>query len=517
VKEHPVKRLMLCLAFLLTAASAHAAPGHAGANAVPAWFREDPAQPYAIFDAPKHLSTPSAVVYLGAEWTTLGGRLEDAQGRPLPSCHVSINDFGGIRGYSARLCTDADGYFLIYSPYSLRGCTFSAAPGYPNTSAGIRYAASQNDVKTCVASLLYQAADRAFYRLVADSHNRFSLSGLEAFSRDLAADLAKRQNETPTLPDRGTIGGSETYITTAFPLRLVDSEGHPLKQALIRLGDFGLGVALTDADGEASFTETVAASTLKKSAYRRTLIINAPGGSFGPVTVSLDPRRTTTITLDKPATVEGQVRNADGLPDLEGLTLSYVSAGGAVFTTPGPDGSFVFPRVVPGQPFRIILDSYWTWQDTPTVPVEGPMLTLRPGEMHRGVQLQAVQPAALRGIVTDTEGHPVPVGEATRYPDEGRLTLILPDAPAGRSYGGPIGTFGADSPRQVIYEGTGGWLWGDPGPKFGFSGLGAGPFRLRVESERYQPYLSEPIRLAPGELRFVKIVLHHKAAAQKSP
>ncbi len=512
----------------LLAASAHAAPVSVKADVVPSWFRENPAKPYAILNAAKYLTDLKAVVYLGEQWHTLGGRLEDTQGHPLPFCRLTISDYG-FRSYNANLRTDANGYFLVYSPYRLNGCTFSAIPGYPDTELASRYAASQNDVKTCTLLPLYQTTDRAFYRLTIDGHSKYGIAGFEKFSHDFDADLTKQEqlNEAPALPDQGDgkIHGPGIVITTTYPLRLIDGKGQPLKHALISLGVFGIGAALTDRNGRASFTETVEDTTIKESGYRRVLMINAPGSSFGPVSVTLNPETTTTIKLENPATVKGQIRDVDGLPASKYLTISYLSPslstrGSSSF---GPhivshsDGTFSFSRILPNQPFRITGNDSG-WQTTPAVPIESPVLILKPGQTYPNIHLQSVQPAALRGIVTNMAGQPLMVGRGADQSDPNHidLTLLLPDAPANPDYGGHIGEFSFEFPREVVYEGTGTWVWGDPGPSFGFSGMGAGPFRLRTRSENYETYLSEPIYMKPGELRFFRIVLRPKTVTEKS-
>src|SRR6266404_508227 len=127
--------------------------------AVPSWFISDSGDPGAIFSAWKNLSTRDAAVYLGADWTVLGGQLVDEQGRPLGLTHVSVSYSEAIRSYGADLVTDKDGFFLIYSPYSLEVsesaddprqygvCRFHASPGYPSSIAGAHYAVEKKDIK----------------------------------------------------------------------------------------------------------------------------------------------------------------------------------------------------------------------------------------------------------------------------------------------------------------------------------------------------------------------------------
>jgi hypothetical protein len=46
--------------------------------------------------------------------------------------------------------------------------------------------------------------------------------------------------------------------------------------------------------------------------------------------------------------------------------------------------------------------------------------------------------------------------------------------------------------------------------KFGFYAFGQAPFRISVKAHRFEDYLSDVIRLEPGELRFIKIELWSK-------
>jgi hypothetical protein len=113
-------------------------------------------------------------------------------------------------------------------------------------------------------------------------------------------------------------------------------------------------------------------------------------------------------------------------------------------------------------------------QSTPRAPTASDFLSLAPGE-ERIVNLQAPPATALRVLVVDQREQLVN-GEVTLKFDEGGLS-------------------------ENFQQGVG---------KFGFSGLGAPPFRIQIQASGFDEYLSEPIQLEPGELRFVKIVLTPK-------
>ena len=97
--------------------------------------------------------------------------------------------------------------------------------------------------------------------------------------------------------------------------------------------------------------------------------------------------------------------------------------------------------------------------------------------------------------------------------------MILPPGElAGQSEwttGGRKGTlwldFGPDWERPH-YIGTANGPWGPKdGRRFGFFGLGGDAFHFRTNVPGYEVEPAGPLRLEPGELRFVRVILRPAA------
>ena len=151
--------------------------------AVPAWFKPDPKNPYAIFDAWRSLSTTEAALYWGQRWNVFAGVLRDERGRPIANSPLLIGYSSMTSGCSGELKTDKEGYFIIYSPpppvgpqkktsdplldrlNGEHGPVFSAALGCPFSPMGIAYAFETGKFKECTARAIHVSNDRIFYVL----------------------------------------------------------------------------------------------------------------------------------------------------------------------------------------------------------------------------------------------------------------------------------------------------------------------------------------------------------------
>ena len=197
----------LCL--LISGTPATAAEG----EAVPAWFKSDPAKPYAIFDAWRNLSTTEAVIVWGSDWNVFAGCLQDEHGKPIGNCplwaepqHGSGSWFFGRR--PTRLKTDKDGYFIIYSPYPTLG--FAAAPGYPFSEIGLRFAQANDGFVGCDARVVHVSNDRRFFVLTCPRKNTFDEKDLNRF---VDQEMAKWKSEghqdssAPLRPWQRSAGG----------------------------------------------------------------------------------------------------------------------------------------------------------------------------------------------------------------------------------------------------------------------------------------------------------------------
>ena len=490
---------------------------------VPDWFQYDAARPYAVFDAWEHLSTRAAAVYSGSDGKVLGGILTDTQGHPLPNTALGVTWISET-GISNKVRTDDNGRFLIYGPYSLTGGQFYADPGYPPTAPGWDYAGSQKEIKECSAHAVYQRSDRAFLVVTVEAANTCSPAGFRAFLSIGAADT-KSGRIMPGVSHSTSSDDEKPQTITTFPVRIVSPQGRPVAHAIVSLGsEFASGNAETDADGIARLIER--APRDKPAWYRQvsrsrdTVFIDAPGYSDGPVKCKLKAGVLTTIVPGPQAQIQGRVLDPDGFPALTDIVVCYPHNGEGALVSTRVDGTFTLDGVRPGRASKVAVNvtNLPLWQ--PVVPVQtAPLAALMPGEVRSGVVIHEVRPAALRGVVVDDVGGLVPVGQSAQtFHTYTELSLIFEKGgadPDAVNYNGPGACLGGWT-NGLTYLGTGGF-WGDPGSLFGFSGLGPTPFRLRVASSRYQPYLSDPISLEPGELRFVKIVLRRNAETPKSP
>ncbi len=106
-------------------------------------------------------------------------------------------------------------------------------------------------------------------------------------------------------------------------------------------------------------------------------------------------------------------------------------------------------------------------------------MTLKPGEIVKGIVLTESQPAALRVAIVDESGKPL------------------------RGLGGAA---------FLDRSGQGRYGWGD-GSRFGMSYLNPND-RLHIEAGEpgYENYVGPELTLKPGEMRFVKVVLKKEAA-----
>lgn len=489
------------------------------AETVPDWFRPDPTRPYAIFDAWRGLSTREAAVYLHCHvldraWTVLAGVLKDEDGRPLPLTPIGIYYHGGLRGYGARFRTDAKGCFLVYSPYSLnvrsnvteaelaamtseersaymneRACKFTACPGYPYSELSFRYAASKDDFRRCRAKLVMEAADRAFYELTCERENTFDEDGFREFQRTLVAEDEKRKITPYRSRPRCREGPTKGLERTVYAVRVVSPEGRGIPKAMVtytandgrHVGN--LQTVETDENGRCSLEEYLEAGRSKYyyDGVQRDITLDAPGYGVGPVECGPIKREAFTIRMRKPASVSGRLLDHNGYPIWADVAIEYEKDCRAHFELCAhlrPDGRFAFDRIMPGESFRIVARR-GSGQTTPMAPVETGYFTLQPGEERVGIELRVPLASAVRGIIVGEDGVPV-----SGLHD---LAIMFEDG-RGR---------GSSEPLR---------------PRFGFSGLGAMPFRIRAEWFTF----SDWIALEPGELRFVQLTLQKPSKARVS-
>jgi len=474
---------------------------------VPEWFRYDPTRPYAIFDAWRHLATREAALYLGKEWEVLGGILIDQHGKPLPRTPLTIRFHNNIRSFAANLVTDDNGYFLIYSPYSLRvsptvsadvrgddatvssvpqlplPCGFSACPGYPFSEAGLAFARENRAGSTCGAKPLLERKDRAFYILVCWPKGDFDPDAFARFKEETRRKDA--EHERPPWRDRpqpreGPTDGREV---TRYRLQLTNPNGNGIPNAIVKYMAYdgyegNSQVVETNAEGECVLEEYLLKEKPREyfDEVRRRLTVDAPGYGVGPVPCGLRPNVSNRIEMQEPAAVAGVLLDHHKNPLHVPLSLRYRREHQCAFETRIPlksDGAFAFDRIMPGEVFRVEAGRRG-WQTTPTAPVASEWMQLGASQAKTDVRLTVPLASAIRGIVVDQQGEPV-----TKTWD---LTYLRAD----------------------------GDNWGHGAPhnhRFGTFAIGQQPFRIRVCATGFTEFISGQIRLEPGELRFVKLVL----------
>jgi hypothetical protein len=501
-----LSRVLLALALLI---GSHCADAQER-DEVPDWFRFDAEQPYAIFDAWKHLSTRAASICLGENWQVLAGRLQNARGEPLENTPIAIVEAGGIRVLSAQLQTDASGHFIVYAPYSLQlttkdaeaerrpqlGRFVSAASGFPPTPAGRAFAAERQAFQRCQRKLLSQDGQRAFYVLTCEDGPAFDAGAFRAFE----AEYLQRKREPQVVwrdQPRDPEGQRGDRVIRYYDLHLVDSAGNGVANALVKYQFSGIvpgcyQVRRTDNEGRCRIEEWLlprqAAGDERPDDYiRRTLTVDAPGLGVGPVPFDLKAGQANLIRLSQPGVVAGRVVDHAGEPLPCRLKVHYRRHSHVFFETDiwvQTDGTYRFERIMPNEEFTVESEGFdRRWSQRPSVRSE--WISLEPGELREGVRLQVPLASALRGVAMFTDGWPAEVGDR-------KHSLYL--------------DYGPDTQKRQ-YVGTDNGPWGPRDSRFGFFGLDDRPFRIRVATPGWEVEPAEPLQLEPGELRFVRITL----------
>lgn len=482
-----------------------------GQEEVPEWFRFDAAQPYAVFDAWKSLSTREAAICLGETWKVLAGRLLNERGEPVRNCPITIRQHMAIRTYSVNLRTDDRGYFLVYSPYSLdldadenpngridRRCLITAWPGYPDSDVGRAFAYQNKYWRPCLPKRIVRDDERAYYELTCDDASSFEAKSFAAFEHKRQAQKGEPQKPWRDRP-RDPEGEPDGRIVRQYEVRLVDDADKPVAGALVKYlfsGNY-LGcsqIRETDAAGRCRLEEWLlprqAAGDERPDDYiRRVLTVDAPGFGVGPVTPALKAEAVNVIRLPAAATVTGRVVDHEGKPLISRLTLQYKRPNGIGFETAfhsRTDGTFRFERVMPNEEFSVTSDGF-DFRRHQQASGCTPWISLKPGQVGGDLKLKVPLAAALRGIFVTADGRPAPVGDR-----DYRVRL----------------DYGTDLPQQgPHYVGTDNGPWGPHDGRFGFYGLDDHPFQIRAEVPGWEAEPLGPITLSGGELRFVRITL----------
>jgi len=478
---------------------------------VPKWFEKDPAKPFAIFEAWKHLSTPDASDCSGAGWAdsagwaVLGGILCDPDGRPLPATPVELTHFDGQHKTAAEVTSDSNGHFLIYSPPCLNievrpspeelrklsfrerlrsisfWCELTACPGYPASRDGWAYANAKGEVHACVPKLLMQQEDQLFYQFTVAAGNSFDSASFEHFK---TTNYARISNELRTAWQRDPWRPKPTpkepseIPSKVYRLRIVDDHGKPIPKVTV-IG--GSQIVETDKKGYCRIEKSVPAGADLRLPVRARLSIDVPGGVIGPIEKILRRKALNVIELPPAATVSGRLVDQSDRPVTGGITIDYNKPNSLIIFEGAipvqPDGTFSFNRVMPEEKFRLMAEG--AVGGTGFAPAWTEYYALHPGAKLTNIAINVGQAAAIRGIVVDRSGKAVSSAE---------VTLIFNELPKSEDWRHSTPIHGA------------------PG-RFGFDRINQKLFRLRVQTPGFREYLSSETRLDPGELRFWEITL----------
>src|ERR1043166_5839839 len=339
----------------------------AESSLVPEWFHKDPAKPFAIFEAWRHLSTREASICTGPGWDVLGGILCDPNGKPLPSTTVELSSFHGRRWGAAEVTSDVNGYFLVYGsmcrdikmrlsveekrklPFREQlnrmdsGCELTACPGYPGSRDGWAYAESQGEVRDGRPKLLMEQEDRVFYQFTVDARNSFTPVGFAQFKAKYYAKLM----EEPFVPwhpqPRHREKESSHTPTIVYRLRIFDDHRKPLPKTVVT---DGWEVVETDTRGYCSIERTpLTPKDLHLPVNYTSLSVDVPGGVVGPIQRILQPNVLNVIKLPPPATVSGKLLDQNDRPVAAWIYVEYEKPNDLAFEPRvplQPDGSFCF-------------------------------------------------------------------------------------------------------------------------------------------------------------------------------
>ncbi len=460
--------------------------GCAKKSVVPEWFLPTSQDPYAVFNAWRHLTTREAVLVLGKDWKVCAGVLQDKKGEPISNCVLGFTFFDGIRPHSAVLKTDANGRFIIYSPYgglSLKTdhVSFSAAPlGCPFP------AIPATDMDFVAMRIIPVSKDRCFCVLTSARQSKYSeAEAKESVERQMIEwknrQLAPYREEPRTR--EGTVGRG---IRNEYSIKVVAPGGVAISNAGLKFSAYdqyegNYQVVRTDADGKCTLTEELLSG--QNSDYyarvQRWLTLDIPGYAVGPMSFNFKTNELNVVTAKEGARVCGRVIDWNGNPFRRRVRVVYRNKNHVSFelyVLSDPEGYFVIDRIMPGEPFKLLVEGRCqsfasgpnVWSDT---------FNLKDRQILNDVVLKVPQAAALRGIVVDEEDRPV--------------TSIW----------------------QVEFQGQDDY-WVDhktADGKFGAFGVTPGPLKIKVRADGFVPYMSEQIQLEPGELRFVKVVMKKEA------
>ena len=304
--------------------------GGAEEPTVPVWFKPNPKNPYAIFDAWRNLSTTEAVVCWRSNPSVYAGCLRDETGRPIASCPLWVFDggfhFGSEAGFGGpnQLKTDKDGYFIVYSPR--RELAFSAAPGCPFSAIGLQFAEANERRVTCEARVIQVSDERRFYALTCPRKSTYDEEGFRKFVDSEWTRWKKKPRNQYVAPvkawaEQRSGSSLDKYdARSKYLVRVVSPKGAAIPGATVQFTAWdcwwndNAQTVLTDAKGECTLFEQFLSGQQKKyyDGVRRWLTLDIPGYAVGPVPFRLKKNVVNVITAKEAACARGRIVDGNG-------------------------------------------------------------------------------------------------------------------------------------------------------------------------------------------------------------
>lgn len=490
------------------------------AHEIPDWFRYDPNNPYAVFQAWRNLTAREAIISQRNGWSVLAGILKDETGRPLPFTPIHSGCITPIRGLdNGRCITDQNGYFIIYGTCDLdvnlgliqrgdtlslpSGVDFYACPGYPATNQGQDFADYKKAWVKTTPKLAYRLEDRAFYVVTVAQNIPFDEQEFTRFLADSSEfdnkiyAVAEISNQSTQVPLRQRPDFSPEKLVT-YHFRLISPTGQSVPKAMVE-GNFldpdsphhfdKKQTVTTDDEGKGQFEVLIPDGYQKEifKAVSRNLTIQAGEYGEGLISCQLRADRATTLKLKRPAYIYGKIIDHHGHPvkatvSLKSPKTEFEYSSGfsrqdhSSLRSPSvisrSDGTFTLGPVFSDKKVFAQTGSYYDGY------VESDPFRLVPGSWKE-INMTIPLMASVRALVVDEAGQPV-------NPDENASFSIE---------------------LEVTPERTKVWDLSLSGGRLIWINLVPKPFRVTGEVPGYEPYCSDQMVLEPGEVKLLTIQL----------
>ena len=273
-----------------------------------------------------------------------------------------------------KLMTDKDGCFIIYSSHC--ELEFLAAPGYPFSAIGLRFAQANKGFVNCEAKVVKVPGEGPFYALTCPRQSTYDGNDFRKFVESEWTRWRKEPRSRYVAPAKAWEGprGSNVRdrygVREEYHVRVVSPKGAAIPGAAVQFTAWDQNwndntqTVLTDKKGECVLFESLLSGENKKyfDGVRRWLTLDIPGYAVGPVPCRLQKHVLNIITAKEAACVRGRIvdGNGNGLraaPEVRYANDNDISFEFS-FLEAAPDGTFeIGRRDSPGEPFWLTLAS----------------------------------------------------------------------------------------------------------------------------------------------------------------